>query len=523
MHRFLPSFLISVSAFAGTANITITPSETFQTWHYNMMILAPTPAGAGASEPSVSPDWDSSLKVSLLGQLVTQLGINTVQLTVASGDIENNAVINGQDAWTYFNLTAPSIAGWRPYRYAPVNDDGDPNHFNCSDATLVSCFESFPLAGMDFAYDTYLTGPAGMRALLQANGEKLHIDFQWIHWPSAATYLETTPAEEGEQIVAAFTHIRNKYGPEFVPDIFDVMVEPDLHCDNVALAADCETRGGVWDEQKLGGALAAIRSRLNQAGFTPQMWCCSVNNSAHALNWYMSTKAQASFTPGAITTHWYDFPNTTNLASLTSQAAADGVPLVMTEWDALGIDAIYTLMTTGNMSGVEKYVAASIGTTDVPSALLTITSTNPYASHYVGSASGPSYAWFFPQIWKYVRDGDLREQATSDNSSFLPLAFRSRAGLDKIPVLIHSTGTQTINVTGAAAGSYGCTYTYSNAILLRPCGPNQTIAAAGTLTATLANIPPATLRVHRQPRWLRFTASVAVAPDASNRNRADIR
>ena len=56
-------------------------------------------------------------------------------------------------------------------------------------------------------------------------------------------------------------------------------------------------------------------------------------------------------------------------------------------------------------------------------------------------------------------------------------------------MLIHVTGTQTVKVTGVAAGTYGCTYTYSNAVLLQPCGPNQTIAAGDTLTATLNNIP----------------------------------
>ena len=68
----------------------------------------------------------------------------------------------------------------------------------------------------------------------------------------------------------------------------------------------------------------------------------------------------------------------------------------MTQWDVLGIDAIYTLMTTGNVSGVEKYGAAAVGATDNTSSLLEITSTSPYASQYTASAWGPSYTWFFP-------------------------------------------------------------------------------------------------------------------------------
>ena len=144
MYRLLSLLLVPVLAFAGTANITVTPSVTFQTWHYNMMQLQPSPS---AVEPAASADWNSSLKSAVLGQLVNQLGINTVQLTVSSGDIENSTLIDGQDVWTYYNATAPSIAGWAASRYAPVNDDGNPNHFNCADVTLVSCLGSFPLAG----------------------------------------------------------------------------------------------------------------------------------------------------------------------------------------------------------------------------------------------------------------------------------------------------------------------------------------------------------------------------------------
>src|SRR5580692_2829083 len=141
MHRLLSVFLLSFFAYAGTADITITPAATFQTWHYNMLQLQPSPVVPG--EPDGSANWTSSLKPALLGQLVNQLGINTVQLTVASGDIENSTLINGHDAWTYYNVTAPSSANWSNHRYVPVNDDGNPNHFNCPDVTLVSCAGSF--------------------------------------------------------------------------------------------------------------------------------------------------------------------------------------------------------------------------------------------------------------------------------------------------------------------------------------------------------------------------------------------
>jgi len=474
---------------AGTAGITVTPSVTYQTWHYWMALLAPTPA-FGSAEPDTNPIWNTSLKGAMLGQLVNQLGMNTVQLTVASGDIENNLRPDGiNDCWTYYNIVTQSPGGWGSCHYAPVNDDGDPNHFNCSDSTIVNC-ASFPLAGLDSAYDNYIIGPGGLKALVNANGENFHIVFQWIHWPISPTFLETSGAEVGEHILAAFTHISNKYGPQYVPDILDMMVEPDVHCVSANLpSGDCG-RSGQWDFRKLGSAMAGIHTRLAAAGFSPQIWCCSTTLSRTAKDWYTNVKAQGMLTPNAFTTHWYDVPDTSAFAANAAQAAADNVPVVMTELDILTVDQIYDLITAGNVSGLEKYGMALISTNDVEGSLLMITSANPYASHYATGNSGPSYGFFFPQLWHYIRENDVREQAVSNDANFLPLAFRSPGGLDKVVVFVHPTGNQTINITGVNPGTYGCTYTYSNTVLLNPCGTNQTVGAGGTLTAALPAIPP---------------------------------
>lgn len=93
----------------------------------------------------------------------------------------------------------------------------------------------------------------------------------------------------------------------------------------------------------------------------------------------------------------------------------------------------------------------------------------------------------------YVRDGAVREKAVADSANYDTVAFR-RNGLDVVVTrLIGLTGNQTLNVTGVAAGTYGCSYTYNNANLMTSCGANQTIAANGTLTARLSLVPAAQL------------------------------
>jgi len=110
-----------------------------------------------------------------------------------------------------------------------VNDDADPDHFNCADAALVNCPASFPLSYFDYTMNQYIVGEGGMRAMVQANGEPFHLVLQWIHWPNNSGYLDQSAAEVGEHMLAVFLHSRNKFG--FVPDIVDMMVEPDNHGD----------------------------------------------------------------------------------------------------------------------------------------------------------------------------------------------------------------------------------------------------------------------------------------------------
>lgn len=458
---------------AATSNITVNPSVTYATWKYWMALIS-APVGFGGT-PAEDPNWPS-FKPQFLNQLVNQLGINTIQLTEPSGDIENSS-----DCWTKAILMDNSQSEWSACRYSPVNDDNNPAHFNCADAALLNCPTSFPLSYFDYTMSQYITGPGGMRALVQANGEPFHLVLQWIHWPKTSGYLDQTAAEAGEQILAVFLHSQNKFG--FTPDIVDLMVEPDNHADNTVPAADVSA-SGVWDPAKLGKAASAIKSRLNAAGFHPEIWCCSVSRTSHAVDWYTGTKAAAGANViDGLTTHWYDESNA-YWGAIQNQASSDRIPMIMTEFDMAGMDDLYNMITQGNIAGFERYTAAGVSTTDNASVYFMISSTNPYASHYLGVLSGAdSPTYFMPQYMHYIREGDVREQAVSDNACAAPIAFRSPAGLDKIAVRITCTGNQTVNVVKAAAGTYGCTYTLSNSVLLQPCGPDQTISQGGTLTA----------------------------------------
>jgi len=96
---------------AATSNITVNTGVTFKEWKYWMALIS-APVGFG-STPAESPNWPE-FKPLFLNQLVNQLGINTVQLTEPSGDIENSA-----DCWTNAIAINNSNSDWAACRYSP--------------------------------------------------------------------------------------------------------------------------------------------------------------------------------------------------------------------------------------------------------------------------------------------------------------------------------------------------------------------------------------------------------------------
>jgi hypothetical protein len=68
-----------------------------------------------------------------------------------------------------------------------------------------------------------------------------------------------------------------------------------------------------------------------------------------------------------------------------------------------------------------------------------------------------SRAKFLRQYFKFVRRGAQRIEATSNNSTFDPVAFRNTDG--KQVVVVKASGGGSFNVLGLPAGNYGIKYT----------------------------------------------------------------
>ena len=426
-----------------------------------------------------SPNWAVE-KGPYLKQLVNQLGINTLDLTDFAGDIENT-----QDWFTPLNITANNGGLYRIYRDNPINDDADPNHFNCADQTLVNCPNSFPLAQNDWIMEHYWIGPEGMRAVVLARGETPHLMFSYNNVVPANSYMVTSPEEFAEQIAAVFIHDRNKYG--MVPDIVQTLNEPD--------------GAGPWNVANAAASLAAAKTRLAALGFRPQFWCCTAESASNAVSWYEGVKGILG--PGQIdglTFHLYG-GGAADLQNIAATAKADGIPAIMTEVDYANIGTLFGIMNGSSASGFMRFIDGSeadwggVGSCGY----LAVTSASPYMSQYIlgneGGCNSSEPAYFFPQFSNYVGEGSVREQAAIANSGgrYEALAYRGPTGQHTVIVhvmaslasMIATHISNTVTVTGVPAGTYGCTYTFDNSSLLVPCGANQSIGAGGQLSVTL--------------------------------------
>ncbi|HEX4137074.1 MAG TPA: IPT/TIG domain-containing protein [Bryobacteraceae bacterium] len=473
-----------------TVTIAVTPSTQYQTHKYWMVIPSTGPGPNGSGMIAAEPNWPS-MKQAFISQLVNQLGVNTLQFTDQPSDIENNVDVFGLCALG--PGTAPVCgSGESNLLFTSVNDDGDPNHFNCADQTLVNCPTTFPLTKNDWVIDNYWLGSTGMKAQLQAVGKTPYFILQYIHRTGNSAYLWNSAAEIAEEITAVFVHDYNKYN--FVPDILDLDVEPDLHCDssgNAPPPSVCgNVDGGRWTYGLLGAVAQTVKSRLKALGFTPEIWCCSTTFSSHAAAWYQGVKAVAG--SGVITgvsTHWYDTV-VGNLRGVQLAAAADGLPAIMTEWEAMSISDEFALEMNLQPAGTMRYSDIGPQSTN----WLTLLNTNPYTAQYVDgteTSDGRGPAWFFPQFWGYVPDGSVQEAVVSSNQAYTAVAFVRPDGTHAVSLISTvSNASPSVRVTGLPAGTYGCTYTLGDARsdFLLSCGANQTISAGGALNFTVTGV-----------------------------------
>ncbi len=365
-------------------------------------------AQSGQTQPQYG-SWRDALL-----DLAAADGINRIRLDVRAG-IEHT-----RDGFLEVLTGAITEAQWRCFRYATVNDNGDPTvisqggyHFSEIDTAMVRVV--LPL-----------------RQRLAARGETLGITASYIAYTQqtcgGGLYHHSDPEEYAEFAVAVMTHFRDAFG--VVPDTWELVNEPayDWH----------------WPPAKIGPAVLAIDRRLRQAGFTVKLIAPSNANAADALN-YTNTlmSSGAASLVSQIGYHRYGGATDAVVQSLGAKARALGIATAMTEHIASGHEDLMTDLTLG-MAGTWSQFTLAYPTADNGAQYYPIQGTA------VQTGSRTRYLRHF---FRHVRRGAVRVAATSQESRIRPVAFQNANGRMVVVMTIATPGA--LSVGGLRPGRYG--------------------------------------------------------------------
>ncbi len=447
--RIIPlvvALFVSVASAAAQNVVTLAPATRFQTmvgWEATTFVSNSLPFQA-----SFKASWPN-FQGPLLDNAVAD-GINRLRLEIRSGT--ENIV----DYWSQFNAGQLSDPLWRCYRYATVNDNGNPSAINQS---------GFQWAELDWKMDNVVVP---LRTRLEARGEALYVNLVYVAFtaqivgtgcPAGLTYDHVAEAEYAEFMLAVFQHLQTRYG--FVPDAVDVILEPD--------------NTSQWRGTEIGNAIVAASVRLASAGFTPTFIAPSTTNMANTAGYFDALAATgAAAKVRELSYHRYGGYTAQVLADIVSRATANGIGAFMSEWwsSANGYQTLHQDLKDGRNTSWSWGALAGFGPTDMyrvnaadPShPALTLTANTAYVRRY----------------FQHVRRGAVRYHASSTTTAVDPLAFVNRDGTNV--VVATTTGPVSFIISGLPTGTYGVSCTTAAG---DQAAPDQTVSSGASLSLSM--------------------------------------
>jgi O-glycosyl hydrolase len=282
---------------------------------------------------------------------------------------------------------------------------------------------------------------APLRQALEARGEKLHVNVNYTDFQWDATIVQGSlshandPAEFAEFVHASFVRLRDRYG--IVPDAFEVILEPDNTAD--------------WRAANIGRGLIAATDRLRASGFTPEVIVPSNSTMSGAIAYFdqmMAVPGVASRV-GSFAYHRYGTERSSDVATIRARAHAAGLKTAMLEKVDAGIDVLLEDLTVGNVSAWQQWAAASsTRTPDNGGYYARVDPSNP--TKPVGMAKHSDQ---LAQVFRFVRRGAVRVEASSDGGDGKSVAFVNADGSYVVVVRTHGSVGE-FGVVGLPAGRY---------------------------------------------------------------------
>jgi hypothetical protein len=423
---------------AGPGDIRIDPSRTFQTivgWEAH--------GQAGEDDDADFPLYaDALIRVA-----ACDLGINRIRLEVQSG-LENPTdhylrMRNGEIGYEEFKCL----------RWTAVNDNADPNAINPG---------GFNWTLLDRRMERVVLP---LREALAERGERLYINLTYVSFIkqcSISTYLHDDPAEYAEFLLAAFQHMKSRWG--VIPDGLEIILEPD---------------NSYWDGTDIGRAIAKTGAVLAANGFHPDFIGPSTASMSAALT-YLDAMVAVPGTRNYLTEfsyHRYSGVSAATLQQIASRAEQYDLRTAMLEKLDAAYTALHEDLKLGSVSAWQQFALAFRGDGSHGNVYLGIDRSDPSRPRVIY----PELTRFLRQYFQFVRPGAQRIDAVTAKPAFDPVAFVHPNGRYVVVVKAASGGNFTVE--GLPAGRYGITYTTESEFDVDL--PDVQLAASESLPASI--------------------------------------
>ena len=398
---------------------------------------------AQIGEVECNPVAYNAYRQELLSRLVNELGVDRIRLHVRSGHE------NPTDYYTKFK-TSRSTSDWFPFRYQAVNDNDDPDVIRPG---------GFQFAEIDHKVEAMIQP---LRALLQARGEKLYVNLNYVDFGKSPWEQSSDPREYAELILATFQHLQARYG--WVPDAVELVLEPD----NTA----------NWTPQVIGRAIVATGDRLAAAGYRPAFIAPSNSSMSAALadlNGVLSVPRVLEYLTD-VAYHRYSGVSKATLTAIAARANQFGLRTAMLEKIAAGHEVLHEDLRDGLNSSWQQFVLGFCGS-DNGGAYYVVNQSNPSSPRIVMA----DRSRYLRQYFSYIRFNARRIGALSGDSRLDPLAFRNTDGKLVVVVAVASAGP--VPLRRLPPGSYGATFTTATQSFVQL--PDMQVGTTGTAQLTM--------------------------------------
>lgn len=309
-------------------------------------------------------------------------------------------------------------------RFKIKNDNRDPRKIN---------WNGFQFSVQDAAIENVVLP---FRKALEAKGESLYLNLCYTNLGPSLLHRDH-PDEYAELILAAFLHMKEKYG--FVPDSVELINEPD---------------NSLWSGKDIGKAMVAAAKVLKEQGFQPDFIAPSTTDMLNAPRFFdeMIAVKGASDVLNEFSYHRYRHMSVPALEEIVARAKKFQLRTSMTEFIGASSKLLHEDLKVANVSAWQQFTIAYPGVNDPGGAYYRIDARDPANPEvYMAKLTG-----LLRQYFHYIRPGALRVEATSSDDRFDPVGFINQNG--KYVVVIQSTASGDIRIEGLPPAEYAVSF-----------------------------------------------------------------